>query len=101
MSIEEGVDCLCEVVDCRYEHSSVEIMGAGQLSFVEETGDVVGTGVSLGVELGTNSSDLSGVGARRSGYHPPPFISCLAAGKGDEVSVAIITIILYRRPVLG
>ena len=71
------------VEECK-EHLSEELFGTRQEAVGEE-GDNVDC-LALDVKLGGNSFNLPSVGARDTGYHPPPFIGCLAVDEGDEVS---------------
>ena len=87
------------VEECE-EHLSEELFGVRQEAVGEE-GDDVDCCHALGVKLGRNSFNLSSVGARRTGYHPPPFIGCLAVDEGDDISPNLIILHLFRHRALG
>lgn len=77
------------VVDQCKEHSSKELFGLRQFGGGEEINDI-GNFFVLDVELRGNPFNAASVGAGKRGYHSPPLVSCLATGKGDEVSVKFI-----------
>ena len=79
------------ITDFCKEHFFEEPLGIRIIPLEESVGQV-DCRWAIGVKLGGNPFDISSVGARRSGNHPPPLISCLAVDKDDEISVPHIIV---------
>lgn len=85
------------VVEYCKEQFFEESLDARQLAMglEEESPGDVDFSCGVDVKLGGNSFNVSSVGARRSRYHSPPLVSCLAVDEGDAVSGTHITHSLY------
>lgn len=89
------------VVEKRKEHFVEELFGIGRLAFGEERFGDVDFVYVLGVKLRGNAFDVADIGTRKSGNHPPPLVSRLAVGEGEEISVRRVVLALFCRRALG
>ena len=97
----DAQDPLVSVVEQREEHFFVELFRIGQSGAVEEFDDIVVIYVVLDVKLGRNPFHVCSIGARRSGYHSPPFISRLTVDERDKVPAPLLMVDLFFTHVSG